>query len=317
MFYRVAVVCLLLSAIAGAQPSSEVNTVYLESQKQLLAGYYVPARDGFAKAWKGFERELGQTHPSTIDARIFYGQLLAMTGDPEKAVTVLGPISNGNTRSAMIARSCFALALTHMGQLKRATKLLSELVHTFPATSPEDVIHLGRIQSELAVGLAYSRRFREAEAAAGEALRLLKASGAATPLHKASVYTVLGQIYLLSHRDAQAREALLEAKAAIGPLWDVTHPELAILEGALGMIAFRAGRYDEAERRTRLALASMEKLLGPDHGEVGVLSRHLSVILKKQKRSDESKEMAMRARRILDRANAGATVSAWSFREVK
>ena len=317
MFRRAAVVCLLLSASVFAQPGSEWNALYLQSQEWMLAGDYPNARDGFAQAWQGFERELGKTHPTTIDARTFYGQLLTMTGAPEKAMTVLGPISSGNTRGAMIARGSFALALTHAGQLKRATKLLSELVRTFPITSPVDMIHLGRMQSELAVCLAYSRRFREAEAAAREALRLLEASGPPALVHRAAVYTVLGQIYLLSNRDAKAREALLEAKGAIGPLWDVTHPEMAILEGSLGMIAFRAGRYEEAERRTRLALTAMEKLLGPAHGEVGILSRHLSVILKMQQRSQEAREWAARARRILDKAGAIQTVSAWSFREVK
>ncbi len=317
MFCRVAVVCFLLSTFALAQPDGELQRLFQLSQDQLLAGDYVLARDGFAKAWKGLKRQLGDTHPRTLDARIFYGQLLTITGAPEEAMTVLGPISSGNTTKAMIARGSFALALRQTGQLSRATKLLRELVRTFSPVSSDDKIHLARMQSELAVSLTLARRFREAETAAKESLRLLDQSDSPPPVHRAAVYTILGQIYLLSHRDAQAQEALFEAKTTAGPFWDVNHPEMAILEGALGMLAFRAGRYDEAERSTRIALAAIEKLLGPDHGEVGALSRHLSQILKKQKRSQESREWATRARRIVDKANANQTVSAWSFREVK
>ena len=317
MFCRVAVVCFLLCTFALAQPDGELQRLFQLSQDQLLAGDYALARDGFAKAWKELKTQLGDTHPHTLDARIFYGQLLTMTGAPEEAMTVLGPISNGKTRQAMIARGSFALALRQTGPLSRATKLLKELVRTFPAVSSDDQIHLGRMQSELAVCLTLARRFREAETAAKEALRLLDQSDSPPPVHRAAVYTILGQIYLLSHRDAQAQEALLEAKTTAGPFWDVNHPELAILEGARGMLAFRAGRYDEAEGCTRLALAAVERLLGPDHGEVGALSRHLAVILKKQKRNQESREWAMRARRILDKPGTSQTVSAWSFREVK
>ncbi len=317
MFCRVAVVCLLVSIAAPAQTATELNSLFEQSQNRLLAGDYALARDGFAKAWKGLEKQFGESHPRAIDARIFYGQLLTMTGAQDEALTVLGPISSGDTTKAMIARGSFALALRQTGQLSRATKLLKELVRTFPPVSPDDMIHLARMRSELAVCLTLARRFGEAETSVKEALRLLKESGTPPPVHIAAVYTILGQIYLLSHRDALAQEALLKAKETAGPFWDVNHPELAILEGALGMLAFRAGRYDEAERRVRIALVAMERLLGPDHGEVGALSHHLSVILKKQRRGQESREWALRARRILERASSSQTVSAWSFREVK
>ena len=98
MFRRAAIVCLLLSASVFAQPGSEWSALYLQSQERMLAGDYPNARDGFAQAWKGFERELGNTHPTTIDARTFYGQLLTMTGAPDRKSTRLNSSHGGISR---------------------------------------------------------------------------------------------------------------------------------------------------------------------------------------------------------------------------
>ncbi len=316
MYHRMAVVCLLFSWIAAADEQT-LERLYAEAQDQLLAGDYLPAREGFANAWQAFEKTHGETDPRTIEARIYYGQVLTMTGDHNRAMSVLGPVSSGDTRTAMIARTSFALALRQAGQMDRSIKLLSELVKVFPATSPENSIHLARMHSELAVCLAFQKRFHPAEDHALESLRLIDAAGSTYAPHRASVDTILGQIYLLAGREKDAYETLTKAFEEARPYWQTGHPELAILQGALGMLAYRAGRYDEAETHTRNAMESILRLLGPDHAEVGMVSRQLSMILKKQKRNRESKEYEARARQIFDRTRVAPQVSAWSFREVR
>ena len=315
MFHRLAVVCLLPLICQGQDESPD--RIFQQSLRWFQTGEYLLARDGFARAWKQLEAARGPLDPDAIDARIFYGQILTMTGEAMDAMTVLGPVSNGDSRKAKIARASFALALRQAGQFSRAIGILTALVRSFPPSSPEDLIHLGRMHSELAVCLAYSRHFREAETHAREARRLLDASGQPPMPHHASVDTILGQIFLLSNRDAEAYAMLSKAREEARPFWNENHPELAILEGALGLLAFRMGRYGEAERRTRASLASMEKLLGPGHPEVGAISHQLSLVLKKQKRGDESREWAARSRSILERARVAPKVSAWSWREVK
>lgn len=319
MSYRVAVVYLLAPLMAVAQQPEEQDPerLFLQSQQWFLDGEYGPALHGFATAWKEFARTRGEADPLTIDARIFHGQLLTMSGHPNDAMTVLGPISQGSSRQAMIARGSFAMALRQAGQLDRATKILKGLIRTFPPGGQGNPVHLGRMHSELAVCLAYTGHLREAETNAREALRLLDQADHPHVSYRVSVNTILGQIYLLGNRNADAHRALVKAKAEAQSYWNPRHPELAILEGALGVAAFRAGRHEEAERRTRTALTATEKLLGPGHPEVGAIAQHLALVLKKQKRNDESREWAARARSILERSRVEPKVSAWSWREVK
>lgn len=319
MQYRLAVVCLLfVPLLAHAQDHESVDQLFVRAQNQLLAGDYMLARDNFAQVWKEFERIYGERNELTIEARIFYGQVLSMTGDAEKAMTVLGPVSSGESRNAMIARGSFALALRQSGQLERATKVLREVVRSFPAVSPQNLVHLARMHSELAVCLAYSRHFREAEANAKQALHFIDLAEQPSPVHRASITTILGQVYLLEGRDQLAYQTLSQAMQDAKPFWRASHPELGILQGALGLLAFRAGRYAEAETRTREAIDAVTRLLGPDHTEVGMFSTQLAMILKKQKRKAESKQVEARAREILTRTRSGpASVSAWGWREVK
>jgi tetratricopeptide (TPR) repeat protein len=316
MYHHVAVVCLLFPWLAAGDEQA-TDRLFTEAENQLLAGDYLPAREGFAKVWHAYEKTYGESDSRTIEARIYYGQVLTMTGDHTKAMSILGPISSGDTRNAMIARTSFALALRQAGQMDRSIKLLSELVKIFPPTSPPNMNHLARMHSELAVCLGYMKRFHSAEDHAVEALRLVDASGFIYVAHRASINTILGQIYMLAGRDKDAYQTLTKALEEARPYWRPGHPELAVLQGALGMLAFRAGRYDEAETHTRNAMESIVRLLGPDHSEVGMVSRQLSMILKKQKRNQESKEYEARARHILDRASVAPRVSAWSFREVR
>jgi tetratricopeptide (TPR) repeat protein len=317
MYYRLAVVCLLCPWLMPAQEQT-LDQLFVRAQDQLLAGDYLLARDGFAKVWQEFARTRGENDELTIEARIFYGQVLSMTGDAAKAMTVLGPVAQGESRNAMIARGSFALALRQSGELEKATRILKEVVRSFPAVPPANMVHLGRMYSELAVCLAYSGKYREAEENAREALRLIDTAEHPVPAHRASVNTILGQIYLLAHRDALAYNTLMRALEDAKPYWRSSHPELGILQGALGLLAFKAGRYDEAETRTRASIDAVERLLGPDHPEVGVLTRQLALVLKKQKRKEESRQVEARARGILERARGGpASVSAWGWREVK
>ena len=314
---RLAVACLLVSGLMAAAPEQTLEELFAQSQAQFLAGDYLLARDGFGKVWQEFAKTRGEHDALTTEARIFYGQVLTMTGNADKALTVLGPVSSGNSHNAMVARAAFALALRESGQLEKATKILKELARSFPPTSPENLVHLGRIHAELAVCQSYLGHFREAEANAREALRLHEISGHPVPGHHAAILAILGQIYLLHGRNAEAYATLTRAREESRPLWRSSHPELAIVEGSLGVLAYRAGRYDEAETRTREALVSMEKLLGPDHPEVGAISRQMALVLKKRKRHEESKDMDARARQILDRSRHEPRISAWSWREVK
>jgi tetratricopeptide (TPR) repeat protein len=317
MYRSVAVMCLLFPSFVLAAEEEPIERLFQKAQDQLVSGEYLLARDNFGKVWKDFAQTRGELDPHTIDARIFYAQLLTMTGKPGEAMNILGPMSGGNSRSAMLARAAFALALRQAGQLDRAAAMLKDLVRTFPSAQPADIVHLGRMHCELSVCLAYTGKFRDAEANAKEALRLLSIAGNPIPEHRISVNIVLGQIYLLSNRDAEAYETLMKAREQAQVRWSPAHPELGILDGALGVVAYRAGRYEEAERRTRVALTAMEQLLGPDNMEVGLIARHLALTLEKQKRKQESREWKARARRILDRPRVTPQVSAWSWREVK
>ena len=160
---RLAVACLLVSGLMAAAPEQTLEELFAQSQAQFLAGDYLLARDGFGKAWQEFAKTRGEHDALTTETRIFYGQVLTMTGNPDKALTVLGPVSSGNSHNAMVARAAFALALRESGQLEKAPKILKE---------PENLVHLGRIHAELAVCQSYLGHFREAEANAREALRL-------------------------------------------------------------------------------------------------------------------------------------------------
>lgn len=171
-----AVVCLLLQSFASAG-QTEIERQFAAAQVQMLSGGYVGARDNFASVWKEFAATLGESSLVTIEARIFYGQALTMTGKPDEALTILGPISLGNSRTAMIARGSFALALRQSGQMDRAVGLLKELVRIFPNAEPSDLVHLGRLHAELAVCQAYRNRLKEAEAHAFESLKLIDAGG--------------------------------------------------------------------------------------------------------------------------------------------
>ena len=132
---RLAVACLLVSGLMAAAPEQTLEELFAQSQAQFLAGDYLLARDGFGKVWQEFA----------------------------KTLTVLGPVSSGNSHNAMVARAAFALALRESGQLEKAPKILKE---------PENLVHLGRIHAELAVCQSYLGHFREAEANAREELRL-------------------------------------------------------------------------------------------------------------------------------------------------
>lgn len=317
MFLQLAVVCcfVFMFLLPGLAAATAADQLYEQSQRWLSAGEFVKARDGFAQCWKAFQKERGEEDGSTNDARIFYGQLLTMTGRPDLGMNVLGPLLDKPGRAGMIASGSFALALRQSGQAERAVKLLRNTLARFQVELPDDNIHLGRFHSEMGVSLAYLRRFREAEDHVVTALGLLENSRLPQQSHRPCLLTILGQIYLLSGRDGEAAKTLASAEEAAKPFWNEWHPEMAILQGALGILAFRHGRFDEAERRTRSSLAAMERLLGPDHGEVGMLAKQLAAILKKQRRKNEAKEWEARARGIFVRA-AGqpAPVSAWAFR---
>ena len=320
MFLQLAVVCcfvvmLFLPPPALAAAGGATEELFEQSQRWLQAGDFVKARDGFARCWKEFGAARGEEHQLTLDARIFYGQLLTMTGRADLGMNVLGALLDQPGRAGLIASGSFALALRQSGQPGRAVKLLRKNLDRFTVETPEDYIHLGRFHSEISVSLAYLKRYREAEEHARVALRTLDAAHLPPQAHRPCLLTILGQIYLLSGRDQEAAATLAEAEVASRPFWSEWHPENAILQGALGILALRHGRYDEAERRTRLSLAAMERLLGPDHGEVGMIARQLAGIMKKQRRKEEAKQWEARARRIFDRIEGQPEpVSAWAFR---
>lgn len=320
MSLRLAVVCsflLILPALTrAAQTAAEL---FEQSQRWLESGEFVLARDGFARCWKDFEAAHGSESPLTIEARIFYGQLLTMTGRPDQGLNVLAPLVKQPGRLGLIASGSFALALRQSGQPDRAVKLLRETIARFKPETREDYVHMGRFHSELAVSYAYLKRYRESTEHSLHALKLLDEAGGPPRPHRACLLTILGQVQLLSGRDAEAAATLRKAEEAGAPFWNNWHPEMAILQGALGVVAMRRGDYAEAERRTRSSLAAMEKLLGPDHGEVGMITQQLAAILKKQKRKDEARVLEAQARRILSRDPADATpsVSIWSFQEAR
>lgn len=318
MSLQLAVVCcfvLLLLPARGALASATTQDLFNEAQTWMAAGEFAKARDGFAVCWKEFEAQRGPGDQATVDARIFHGQLLTMTGRPDLAMNVLGPMLETPGRGGLIASGSFALALRQSGQPDRAIKLLRKSLARFPVEGPEDYIHLGRFHSEISVSLAYLKRYREAEEQARTALRVLDRANLPAAPHRPCLLTILGQVYLLSGRDNEAGPILAEAEQAAKPYWSIWHPEMAILQGAMGILALRQGRLDEAESRTRNSLAAMEKLLGPDHGEVGMIARQLAEILKKQRRKSEARQLETRAREIFRRIDKQADpVSVWSFR---
>lgn len=95
---RLAVACLLVSGLMAAAPEQTLEELFAQSQAQFLAGDYLLTRDGFGKVWQEFA----------------------------KTLTVLGPVSSGNSHNAMVARAAFALALRESGQLEKAPKILKE-----------------------------------------------------------------------------------------------------------------------------------------------------------------------------------------------
>lgn len=323
MLTHLAVVCccflLLLVPAASRAAASTPEQLFVQSQRWLEEGEFARARDGFAVCWKEFAARHGEGHEATREARIFYGQLLTMTGRADLGLNVLGPMLDEPGRLGQIASGAFALALRQGGQPDQAVRILRKTLAAFVVESPEDYLHVGRFRSEIAVSLAYMRRYREAEAEAKEALLQIDRAGggSTTRAHHPCLMTILGQIYLLSGRSKEAEHTLRAAEELARPVWNESHPEMAILQGALGMAAFRMGRYEEAERRTRSSLAAMEKLLGPDHSEVGMITTQLAEVLKKLDRKPEAKQLTARAKRILERNRPGQapTVSAWSFRD--
>ncbi|MBM3793853.1 MAG: hypothetical protein FJW31_07245 [Acidobacteria bacterium] len=184
---------------------------FLSAQQLLTAGHYPQARDEFAVVWKEYERARGSHHPLTIDARIFYGQTLTMTGRPEQAMNVLKPVTAGEHRQALVAKGSFALALRESGQAEAAVKLLEAVTARFSVNGSDDHVHLGRFESELAVSKAYVGRLAEGERHALASLAHLDLSPPEYERHRGSVLLSLGQIYLLMNKTGPAAQRLAEA----------------------------------------------------------------------------------------------------------
>lgn len=317
MLVRCVMAFVCLAPAFGADLAA-LDARFLSAQQLLTAGDYPQARDEFAAIWKEYDRTRGSHHPLTIDARIFYGQTLTMTGRPEQAMNVLGPVSVGEHRQALVAKGSFALALRESGQAAAAVKLLKSVTVLFRANGPDDHVHLGRFESELAVGNAYLGRLAEAERHALASLAHLALSPPEFARHRASVLLTLGQIYLLMNKTESAAQRLAQAVDAAANSWTPRHAEYATLNGALGVLASRRGQWEDAENFTRLAVEGLERTLGPHHAETAKATERLAQILKKRGRKDEAKALAARAREAFRRIAAGpAVVSAWSAGAVK
>ena len=316
MFVRLAVVFLLIFTSAHSA-DIDPDSLFIEAGQQLQRGDYALARDNYGSIWRQWAKTRGETDPLTLDARIFFGQMLTMTGNPGEALDVLGPISSGSTRQALIARGSFALALRQSGNVARAATMLAALIEEFPRTPAENDVHRGRLHAEYAACLAHLGKTREAEQSARESVRLVERAGLLGAEHLPAVRIILGQVHLLAGRDEEAARTLREAVANADPAWRASHPEAGIVDGALGILALRRGRYAEAETFLRHALAAFERMLGLDHAEVGMIASQLAEAVKKQKRKEESRAWEARARRIVESQRAIAKVSAWSWRKVE
>jgi len=312
MRYFFLLFCAFAWEAAAADPAEDL---FNQSRQWLQEGDLIRARDGFGNAWKQFTKDRGDQDRRTTEARIFYAQLLALTDNPQKAFTVLGSLVQGTSRTSLIARSAFALALRQDGQHKRSVKMLEELVRIFPREDADDLLIVGRLQSELATSYAYLRKYSKSEAAAIEGVRLLDASGERFRIYRPASLIVLGNSQLLAGHNAEAAATLSEARSAVLP---TSRREIAILDGSLGVVALRSGRLEEAERRTRASLAVLTELFGPEHSEVAATSQQLVAVLNRQQRKAEAREIEARAREIMNRRNTRPTaVSAWSWHDVK
>jgi tetratricopeptide (TPR) repeat protein len=307
---------ILLCAIAWQAAAADAGSdLFEQSRRWLQEGELIRARDGFGSAWKLFTKERGNRDQRTIETQIFYGQLLALTDNPQKAYTVLGPICQGTDRTSLVARSAFALALRQDGQHKRSVKMLEELLRIFPRASGDDLSIAGRLQSELGTSYSYLRKYSKSVAAATEGVRLLDAAGPQFRIYRPASLIVLGNSQLLAGQNAEAAVTLNEARNCVLPH---ARREIALLEGGLAVVALRTGRLEEAERRTRVSLALLTELFGPEHSEVAATSQQLAAVLHRQDRKKEARAIEARAREILNRRNTPPTaVSAWGWRGLK
>jgi tetratricopeptide (TPR) repeat protein len=301
---------LLLLAVSCAARAAEADQRFEDALRLLRQGEVTKAREEFRAAWKGFETTRGESDSRAIEARIFYGQLLANTDQPDAALTVLGPITSGTGRIALCARGAFAVAARQKGQLSRSLKLFREVLRLFPREGPEDFAHISRLQGELATTLDLMKKFKEAEEAAFEAVRVIGQAGGRFQDHRSSALIVLANAQILAGHDGGAALSLAAARAALPP---EARREAAILDGSLGMLALRAGRLDEAERYTRASLAALSQLLEPEHSEVSAVTFQLSMVLRRQKRNGEANEALARSRALVSRRPAA--VSVWTWQE--
>jgi len=312
MRHRFVLLCALTIHAAAADLGWEM---FQQSHKLMQRGDLLLAREGFGMAWKQLAKEEGDEDSRSIDARIFYGQLLAMTGDPQKAFTVLGPLAQGSSRTSLVARGAFALALREDGQHKRSAKILEEMVRIFPREDSHDLATAGRLYSELSTSYAYLKKYSKSEAAALEGLRLLDEAGPRFRVYRTASLIVLANSQLLAEHTAEAERTLTEARNSVSP---TARREMAMLEGSLGVVALRTGRLEEAERRTRASMALLTELFGPEHTEVAAMSQQLATVLHRQHRKPEAREWEARSRAILNRrATRPAAVSAWGWRDFK
>lgn len=303
----------LLYLAAAAMVPEQALRLFDESRAQLDRGEVLKARDGFRTAWRMYAAALGEMAPETIEVRIFYGQMLAISDQPDAALTLLGPVSSGNDRVSLVARGAFALALRQKNELKRSAKMLRQILEAFPQETKEDFAHTSRLYGELTTTLDLMKKYKEAEAAAKEGVRLIERSGYAS--HRAAALIVLGNTQLLARHLETAEATFHAARRVLDP---EQQREAGLLEGSFGMLALERGRFEEAERRTRASLEILTRLLGPDHTEVGSTQLQLSIVLQRQKRKAEARQAEAQSRAIFERQKKpGAVASIWTWQEPK
>ena len=251
-----------------------------------LRGDYTRCESLLQRGLQGLRDELGEDHPTTLQAAAAVGRLRFNQGRYDEAKALLERVVAGEQRvlgrahpDTMVTRTMLAQTLERLGELPAAAAMLREDLAIEQARSrPDDPAQL-RIKGNLLTVLAQQGETDEAASLADEVLdateRRLPATHMDVIIAKINLANLRQQQQRLDDAERLLREAVDALLATVG----ADHPQTLSARNALASVVFDRGETDEAISLYRAVLESQKRTLGPDHLDTLITGYNLGATL--------------------------------------
>jgi tetratricopeptide (TPR) repeat protein len=191
-------------------------------------------------------------------------------------------------------RNVIGLTYAGLGLLEPAERQLRAAIDAGAKANAKPALR-GDSYARLVNVLYESGKYKEAEQAAGEALRLRREAFGPSNRDVASSLDDLGAV-IMAQGDANRAEPLMrEALALKKSILPADDPKIAVALNNLAFLTWRKGNAKEAETMFREALAIDRRTCGDDNPEVALRLVNIAVTLRDQNKPEEAEPLVREA----------------------